>query len=500
MRFLGSVRWRLFLTVWIVYTVHFATNVVREHYPAFSLVDHLSLEVDEYLGFHADIFQHRDGHSYVGNNVAVSVLAAIPLLVFDPVLDALERYSANRRAAAGVTDLSYRTDKPNRVRFFQLVKERGLELRFGGATLVTSAFLMAPLSALAVVLMFHLLTLRGVGEPKAAGLSLLFAFGTPMFFRTAPLNPNMFVTYATFLGFYLLWVRPGAAFPISLGRRVGAGLLGGFALAADYSGVVSLLALYGYLFFNRLGTGGWRTAFRESLVFVAAGVPPVLFLWFSQWSMYGHPFMPGQYWMPPVNFTDQGWRGFSWPTADLFWLNLFDPTYGMLTFGPILLLGLIPAFRYPAAELILPRRDRRFVAGLVLFFLVFCAANQYSRMQFNSGFRYLAPLVPLLFLAGCDHLVRLSRMVLYSLVGVVVVHSWVLAAARESVPDSWRMVLTDGIQLPWLTVLRKTLPPEAPVVSSTLLPIGILGLTVAVVGALWWHGSRLQRQTTERSL
>ena len=30
---------RLFLTCWIVFSLHFATNVVREHYPAFSLVE-----------------------------------------------------------------------------------------------------------------------------------------------------------------------------------------------------------------------------------------------------------------------------------------------------------------------------------------------------------------------------------------------------------------------------------------------------------------------------
>ena len=92
MKFLASHRWRLFLTAWLLYSIHFATNVVREHYPAFSLVDHFTLKVDEYQGFHPDIFVHRDGHSYVGNNVAVSVLAAFPLFVFDPVLDLLERY------------------------------------------------------------------------------------------------------------------------------------------------------------------------------------------------------------------------------------------------------------------------------------------------------------------------------------------------------------------------------------------------------------------------
>jgi hypothetical protein len=63
--------------------VHFATNV-REHYPAFSFADHGTFHVDEYQGFHSDIFVHRDGQSVIGNQVLVSALAAVPLFIFDP--------------------------------------------------------------------------------------------------------------------------------------------------------------------------------------------------------------------------------------------------------------------------------------------------------------------------------------------------------------------------------------------------------------------------------
>src|SRR5262249_7822282 len=158
----ASKSWRIFLIAWIVYSVHFSTNVVREHYPAFSLAEHGTFRVDEYQGFHSDIFVHRDGHSVIGNQVFVSALAAIPLLIFDPVLDALEKYSKRKLAEAGVHNTEYRTDKPNRVKFFKLVRERGLDLRFGAATLITSAFFMAPLTALCLVLMYRVFTLRGV--------------------------------------------------------------------------------------------------------------------------------------------------------------------------------------------------------------------------------------------------------------------------------------------------------------------------------------------------
>jgi hypothetical protein len=51
---------RLFITCWPVYAAHFATNTVREIYPALSLGDHLSLDVSEYAGLHPDIFQLPD--------------------------------------------------------------------------------------------------------------------------------------------------------------------------------------------------------------------------------------------------------------------------------------------------------------------------------------------------------------------------------------------------------------------------------------------------------
>ena len=35
----ASTAWRLFFTCWVVYGLHFATDVVREHYPAVALGD-----------------------------------------------------------------------------------------------------------------------------------------------------------------------------------------------------------------------------------------------------------------------------------------------------------------------------------------------------------------------------------------------------------------------------------------------------------------------------
>lgn len=486
---------RIFLTCWIFYTIHFATNVVREYYPAFSLVESGSLKVDKYKRFHTDIFVHTDGHAYIGNNVAASYIAAIPLLVFDPVLDWLEHYEQARNEEHGLQRSEYRTHHANNRIMLALVQEAGLSLRFGASTAVTATFLMAPLSALLVVLLYHILIQRGVSQGGSIGLSLLYAFGTPAFFRVGVLNHNMMLMWVTFLAFHLIWVRPDEEFPVSLGKRIAAGALCGFGLALDYSGVVPLLVFFGYLIVARLQSGKLKTSILESIPFVLGSVPPVLFLLYTQWAMFGNPFLPGQYWMPDVIQSDfgyfenpystDGFRGFTMVTPDLILLNLFSPSYGLYTFGPLLMLALIPTWFYRDQQLILPRRERIFVAVYFFLFLMFCSANQFSRIQFNSGFRYMVLLVPLLYLAACDHLIRLPKYLLIPVCAVALANSWVISMVREPVPESWQRVLTGGLQLPWLSVLRATQPADHPVLGNPLLPVGIIALAGLLIYFVW---------------
>ncbi len=490
--FLASRRWRLFLIAWILYSLHFATNVVREHYPAFSLVDHGTFRVDEYQGFHPDIFVHR-GHSVIGNQVLVSTLAAVPLFLADPLLDAVENYSKAKLVERGVSDEEYRIGKRNSINFFRLVKSRGLDLRFGAATFITTALFMAPLTALFLAWFYQVLRQRGVEPSPATSLTFVLGFGTPLFYRATVLGHNMFVMFAMFVSFVLLWVQPGAPWPVSFRRRVMAGFFGGVTLATDYIGVAILTLLYFYLFIPRLATTSWRVSFRESLAMVVGTLPPIGFLLYSQWAMYGNPFWPGQHWMPDQNvYATQGLRGFTWPAPDLFFKCLFDPAYGMFTWGPILILALVPAWRYTSSSLILPRRERRFlwITWLVLF--LFASANQYSRLQFNSGFRYLIPLVPLMMLAVADQWVRLGWHVRAGITGLVVFHSWMLAVFREPVGRSWEMFFTEGPQLPWYRVLTLTSNPNSPWLGTWWLPSLLLATTAVACMGIWRYGGRLE--------
>jgi hypothetical protein len=493
MRFLASRRWRIFLIAWILYSVHFATNVVREHYPAFTIAEHGTFRVDEYQGFHSDIFVHADGHSVIGNQVFVSVLAAIPLFVFDPVLDALEAHSKTRLAREGPTDAEYRIDKPMRQAFFRLVKERGLDLRFGAATFVTSVFFMAPATAAFLVFFYGVLLRRGLGAPAATGLTLLLGFATPLFFRTSTLNHNMFVMYAMFVAFVLLWLPASGAAGWPVRRRLLAGLFAGITLATDYVGVIILPLLGGYFLLSRMRTATLATALRESMAIVLGALPPIAFLLYSQWAMYGNPFLPGQSWMPDQNiYVTEGLRGWTLPDPELFVMSLFDQSFGMYTWGPLLLLALVPARWYAPGSLLLPSFERRWLAVTWIVFLLFTSSNQYSRLQFNSGFRYLIPLVPFLMLALADHWVRLGWPVRVGLALPVVVHSWVLTVFREPVVKSWQMFLAEGPQIPTYRVLGMTASPDNPWLGTWWVPAVILTATIAVAAGIWRYGARLE--------
>ncbi len=496
MTWLASRPGRIFLIAWLFYSLHFATNVVREHYPAFSIAERGTFRVDEYQGFHPDIFVHTDGHSVIGNQVFVSVLAAVPLFVFDPVLDRIEAYSKAKIAREGVPATEYRIDKPNRQRFFQLVKERGLDLRFGAATVVTSVFFMAPITAAFLAFFYGVLVRRGLDAAAATGLTFILGFGTPLFFRTSTLNHNLFVMYAMFISFVLLWLPSRAP---SAARRFWAGFFAGMTIATDYVGVIILPLIWAYFVVTRAGSSSWPTAVKESVTIVTGTLLPIAFLLFSQWAMYGDPLMPGQLAMPNQNqYVEVGARGWTLPDPEIFVMSLFDQSFGMYTWGPILMLALVPvAATLPGLRarpsLIFPRTERRWLAVTWIVFLLFASANQYSRLQFNSGFRYLIPLVPFLMLALADHWVRLPRGWRLAIGGASILHAWVLTVFREPVLPSWRMFLLEGPQLPWYRVLGLTSSPDNPWLGTWLVPTVLMALTAAAAAGIWKFGQKWEQ-------
>lgn len=479
-----GVQLRLFFTCWLIFTLHFATNIVREHYPAFALAERGTLRVDEYLGLHPDIFVSPTGGAYINNNPGASIIAAVPLLIFRPVISLVEKYNKEMlRKSGGRPSAVYNEHRPLRREFYQRVRERGLDLKFGIAALVTTAFCMAPLSALSALVMFRLLCGLGLAVGTALPLALLYAFGTPVFFRTGHLNHNLMVAHFALFAFALLFRLRWNDGPQNVVRSAcAAGFLAGLAVLCDYSGLVALLLLGGYCLFGRRP---WGERWRGALWFSLGAALPILLLFAYQWRAFGNPIYPAQTYMPPTQYSRAGFHGFAWPAPDLIRNNLFDLRFGLFAFCPMLVLGLVGAVWALRGRGLLPRPEGLLALLCFLGFLLFCSANQYARLQWNTGVRMMLPVVPFLFLLTSDVLLRMPRLAAYFIGVIALAQSWAVSMVRESLPESLSRAFLQGPQLPWATVLGKMSTQYAPFLERGVSPLLIFAVSAALLYGVW---------------
>jgi hypothetical protein len=469
--------------------LHFATNISREHYPAMTLAERGTLAVDEYLDLHPDLFVAPTGHAVINNPPGVSILAAVPLVIGRPLMDWAER-RAKAHLPSNREDISatYHDPRPNRQRFFRLSRERGLDLKFGVVAVLTAAGLMAPMTAGFAVLLFRLLAGLGVEVREALLWAVASVFATPLFFRAAYLNHNHVLGLLVFLAFVLLW-RYRATAP----RLLSAGALAGWSVFCDYSAILPLIFLGVWAVFEGVDGGAGSASTlpartRRGLLFAAGAFGPLAGLVIYQWWAFGSPFTVPQAVMPPTQYSGAGYNGFAWPQPDLIFANLFDLRFGVFAAAPVLLLALPGAWLMPRAWL--TARQTWLIFGFMSAFVLFCSANQFGRLQWNTGIRYLIPLVPFLFLYTIPVLRRLPPIVKQLILIGSVAQAWVLAMARESVPDSWTRVLTGGPELPWLTVLGKTAAQYAPMLSERPSPLPLLLIATVAIACVWWTPAR----------
>ena len=481
---------RLFITCWIVYSLHFATNTVREIYLALGIGDHFSFRLDEYANMHPDLFEKKGYGWHIGNNPGASMLAAIPYVLARPVIDPIVKRAQQNRAAAGLTEPpSYNSPWPMQREFYKEAWLRGFDIKFGLAAFVMQAFCMAPVSALGVVVMFFVLRRIFESDGTALWLSLLYAFGTPVFFRTGFLNQNMMLGHFAFMGFVAMWNPGGSERWSNTTRSFLGGVAGGTAVLFDYSGAVLLLGLFLYCVAKRAGVGSLADMVRNGGWYILGTLGPVIVLWLYQWRSFGHPFYPGQHWMPPVEWIELGYQGYGWPQLELMVALAFDHRFGLFVSSPLMVLALLCPLMW--------RRLRRMpdleLATVLLIFLaliVFFSGSNYTRLQFNTGIRYMTPVLPFLFLPAAAVLVRLPRLAVYLFAVVLVTESWSLAMIREverdlGVLDPMLRVFLGGFQLPVLTTISRLSGQYGEFFQNGVSPFPLFALTAGVLYGVW---------------
>ncbi len=496
-----GVAWRLFLTCWLVYAMHFATNTVREIYPALALGDHFSFRLDEYANMHPDLFEKEGYGWHSGNNPGVSMVAAIPYAVARPLIDLVVEHVRELRSRSGDAEPpAYDSKWPLARGFYAKAYERGLDVKLFLGAWVMHAFCMAPSSALGVVAIFWVLRRQLGRERLALGLALLYAFGTPVFFRTGFLNHNLMLGHIAFFGFLALWSFGRWSEHSDRARYLFAGVTGGTAVLFDYSGVVVLFALFLYGIAKSVAAGGWPLAVRQGWWYFLGTLPPGLLLMLYQWRSFGHPLYPGQHWMPPVEWIDQGYQGYGPPQLELLLALAFDPRFGIFVVCPLLLLALPTAFDGLRGRdrLLLPRLEMAFVLLVFVAVWVFFSGSNYTRLQFNTGMRYLACTLPFIFLGAASTLAHWRRAPLLLLSVFSVAWAWSLAMYRD-VESGFGMlnpighVLIGGFRLPVLDTFGNLGGIFGTFVEGGVSPLPLMLLAAAILTVIWLPRQREAR-------
>lgn len=513
----GGIAVRLFVTAWIIYGLHFATDIVREYYPALALGDHFSFRLDEYAGLHPDLFEKEGYGWHQGNNPGLSFAAAVPYALARPLIDpVVEKVVEGRRAAGLIEDPPvYDTPWPRDRYFFEETWRRGLDIKLGLASWVMQFFFMAPLCAVSVVAVFYVLRLLLASNRMALWFSILYAFGTPVFYRSAFLNQNIALGIVVFLAFLVMW-DPWERWRLApRGRFLVGGLGGGLAVLFDYSGVVFLagLFLYGLALVSpqarRPGEADGRSrpsstlpslanVVRGGLWYSLGAIGPLCLLWFYQWRSYGHPFLPGQHWMPPVEWIDLGYQGYGLPQAELILALAFDHRFGLFVFCPLLLLALFAPLVDRGKARILPRRETWLILLLFLGLTVFFSGSNYTRLQYNTGVRYLTAIIPFLFLPTAAVLVRLPRWLIYFGGVFQVGWMWALAMHREvqaplGVLDPVLRTLVGGFALPALRTFEWMGDAYGGFAAGGASPLPLFLLAATFLLGVWAMRTRFDR-------
>ncbi|MBI3661801.1 MAG: hypothetical protein HY234_01945 [Acidobacteria bacterium] len=498
-----GIQVRLFLTCWIVYALHFSPFVTREAFLMMSVAERGTARVDEYAGMHSDLVTFPGRGTYMTNNPGASLAAAVLYWLAQPVMNRIAPVRPPKPGEA--VSAQTKEERANRVRFYRLARERGLDVRMGAAASFAAVFFMAPLAALSAVLMWRLFGHLGFTSRMSLWLALLYAFGTPVFLRAGTLSLNLLVGLLGLAAFALLWWPAGTRPEWEKWRIIGAGFLGGYAVLTDYSGAVSAAALGLYAFALQARKRKLWPGFRFSLWYLAGAAAPVAFLLYWQWISYGNPWLPAQFHMPVDTFKGlyASEHGVGWPLPEIMWGLWFDPMYGLLVYAPVLALALYHV-------VLVWRRENRVPLDVTMFCWAFTAAlwlflsciHYTIRYQWIDGVRYIVPVVPFLFLLAADVLARAPRAVAWSVGVLAVVESWTLAMVREHPMDCFHRVFMEGPELPWLTILIKTAPQYAPQLAQGASPFGLFLVTGVVIWAIWrarapWDSMEPQRNADQ---
>lgn len=357
-------------------------NTESHLYPAFSLVDHHTVNIDAYQQGLGDKAFYR-GHYYSDKAPGLSFLAV-------PVYAAMRLIFPDSKVRGF---LLYR-----HIQGYYYIPPNLTYVRYG----ITYLVVALPSAALALMLWLFLARLSRKDGPALAVAST-YALGTVAYIYSVWYFSHQATAILLFCAFLLLFyaVRDRLWTLRVMMAAAGAGLLAGFSVISEFPTVVIALALAVYL----LGVTPHRL--RTAAAFFVGMMPAAaLELWYNV-AAFGRPFANGYMYVyleayrNPVRSGPLGWAdplsyATQLPTLESVWGITLSPFRGIFFVSPVLLL-FVPGAYWMWRRLDLRREWWLCVGVVVLYFLIDAArgpdVNGWAGGT-SVASRHLTPIVP----------------------------------------------------------------------------------------------------------
>lgn len=454
----------------LILLLHFnprAAGSDRFVYLVMSLVERASINIDAYYSQTIEL-SYKHGHYFINTNPGLSFLAAPSWYVVGRLL--------------GLSPLRGIFDN-ERLHFFV-------------AHFVSFATTTALFTTICSMLLARLVFTITSDHKRAILASLLYAFGTPVFFYSTRLQQNVVIASFTCALFTLTFHPEVLGKIFHRFRLIAIGFLSGLGLFVDLSMLPFLLILAVPLAMEMKSA-------RNIILTIVASLPPVGALMLYQYTAFGNFFLPAQAYLVDLSTSvhSAGFLGLQEPDFSQFFGYLFSLKNGLFIYAPFTLWclwWLLSCRKKGLAENILnfTSAERWTIMGTFFAYLLYAAAVPSSQYT-GFGPRYLLPVIPLLCYVFASGVKERPGLLIRVLVGVSFVVN-VAGAQRGIDTDNVLFVLgLFALSGPWLPILdwvRAELPQAFGFSPSMLSPLGLLVLLKASIAVLWLPSWTLERR------